>query len=101
MNMFNRGFNGKTVGIVGGLKTGPVNLTPKPAGIVPTPTIGAAAAPAPAPAAAPAVPPGTQVKASCARPSAPPPTPGAPATPPGAIPTGSKANCPVCRTFGG
>ena len=99
MNMFNRGFNGKSVGIVGGPKTGPVNLSAKPAGVFPTPSIGAAPAPAPAAPAAP----GTQVKASCARPQAPaaaPATPGAKVTPPGAIPTGGKGDCPVCRTFG-
>jgi hypothetical protein len=89
MHMFNRGFNGKQVGISAGPKMGPVSLQvagPTPIAVpAMTGSFGAPAAPKAIQGPAP-----VQVQA-----------PAAPATPPGAIPMGKKANCPVCRTFGG
>jgi hypothetical protein len=93
MHAFNRGFNGNQVVMAKGMQTGQVPLQQAGAAPVPVPAMtgtfggaslapksiqGPAATPKPAPAATPV-----------------------PAPPPGAVPMGKKANCPVCRTFGG
>ncbi len=97
MHMFNRGFNGKQVGIVGGVKTGPVPLNAAAPGPVAAPVVsggGAVAKPVAMPK------PTGPVTQTFQAPAAPPVQPQAP-TSPGAVPMGKKANCPVCRTFGG
>lgn len=92
MHMFNRGFNGKQVGISSGLKMGPVALQPSGPTPIAVPAMTGSFT------VAPSAPKGIQgsVQVVAQAPAAP-----APATAPGAIPMGKKANCPVCRTFGG
>jgi hypothetical protein len=86
MHAFNRGFNGNQVGMVKGPQVGPVALV----------SPGSTAAPAPAGSPnSPSMNAGTPMSAPGAAAS-----PAAPGNP-GAIPMGKKANCPVCRTFGG
>lgn len=91
--MFQRGFQGKEVGVVGPMKLGPVTFNAPGQAAPAAPLFGAPQqiGVQKAPAAAPSAP----AKASCARPQG-----SAPANKPGTVPQGKKADCPVCRTFG-
>lgn len=92
MHAFNRGFNGKIVGMAATPHVGPV---PMSMGVAPTaapPILGPSFMPA---SAAP------RAVAPAPRQVAPAPVKSAPVQAPGSVPMGKKADCPVCRTFGG
>ena len=100
MHSFNRGFNGRSVGLTQAPKMGPVAMN---VGVVPAPAApilsqGFMAQGQPA-VQAPRVGVVAQAPRAAAAPQAAPAA--AAPTAPGAIPMGKKADCPVCRTFGG